>query len=447
MSAFAGERAVVIGAGASGRAAARVLVEEGAEVRVSESGPAPEDGDLSSLGVTVHAGGHRAAHLDGATLVVTSPGVPQGSDVLRWAQERALPVWSELELGARLCDVPYVAVTGTNGKTTTTEMVAATMRAAGLDAAACGNIGHPFSLAAREGHQALAVEASSFQLRFSESLHPRVSVLLNLAEDHLDWHGAMKDYVEAKSRIFARQEAGDVHVGCRDDERAAAVSRTAPCHVVWFTICPPREGEVGLVAGELIARLDEEIPLGMPQGGGSGVYADAAAAAAAALEFGLDPRSVATGLAEGPSLPHRGQTVAAAGGITFVDDSKATNPHATLAALRGRREVVLIAGGLSKGIDLSPLAGATDRLAAVVAIGAAGPEIVELFAGRVPTRSASSIEEATRMAFELAPTAGTVLLAPACASQDQFRDYRERGERFAAAAVSIQQEVMLRGRA
>src|SRR5207302_10478646 len=138
--------------------------------------------ELAARGVEVRAGGHRPEHLDGAGLVVTSPGVPEGAPILSWARERGVPIWSELELGARLCRVPVVAITGTNGKTTTTEMVAAAMRSAGLDAVACGNIGHPFSLAATEDHDALAVEASSFQLRFHETFRPKVSVLLNLAD-------------------------------------------------------------------------------------------------------------------------------------------------------------------------------------------------------------------------------------------------------------------------
>src|SRR5207245_442206 len=175
---YRGPRVMVVGLGASGRAAARVLSEEGADVLVSERRPMDELGDVSelvALGVDVRAGGHLPEHLDGASLVVVSPGVPETAPVLEWAGGRALPIWSELELGARFCDVPVVAVTGTNGKTTTTEMVAGAMRSAGLDAVACGNVGHPFSVAAREERDALAVEASSFQLRFVETFHPRVS--------------------------------------------------------------------------------------------------------------------------------------------------------------------------------------------------------------------------------------------------------------------------------
>jgi len=446
VSTFAEVRAVVIGLGTSGLAAARVLAEEGARVRVSERRPLEEldgVGTLDDLGVEVLAGGHRPEHLDDATLVVTSPGVPERAPVLGWVRQRGLPLWSELELGAVLCPVPYVAVTGTNGKTTTTEMVAAAMRAAGLSAVACGNIGHPFSLAAREGHDALAVEASSFQLRFHHTFHPRVSVMLNLAEDHLDWHGSFGAYGDAKARVFELQGPDDVHVGNRDDATAAAVSRRASSQLVWFRLDAPERGEVGYVDGEVVARLDGDhdhgLGLGRPASEGSGFRADAAAAAAAALSFGLPPDAVRDGLASVHPLPHRGEVVAAVGGVRFVDDSKATNPHAALAALEGMADAVLVAGGLAKGVDLSPLADATPALAGVVVLGEAGPEIAALFEGAVTVRKAGSIEEAAAVALELAPPGGVVILAPACASQDMFRDYAERGDRFAAAARALQE--------
>jgi UDP-N-acetylmuramoylalanine--D-glutamate ligase len=436
--AFTGELAVVIGLGSSGLAAARVLAEEGATVRVSERRPSDQlRANALPAGVELLAGGHRPEHLDGATRVVTSPGVPEHEPILVWAADRGLPVWSEIELGARLARVPYVAITGTNGKSTTTEMVAAAMRAAGLRAVACGNIGHPFSLAAREDHDALAVEVSSFQLRFHASFHPRVSVLLNLAPDHLDWHGSFGAYAEAKARVFERQrDAGDVHVGNADDATAATVSRRAPCEVRWFRLGEPRDLEVGCDAGGELRFRD--LGLGRPQGAGAGFRADAAAAAAASLAFGLDAASVRRGIESVAPLPHRGQVVATAGGVRFVDDSKATNPHATLAAIEGMRDVVLIAGGLAKGVDLSPLAQAIPSLAGVVGIGQAAPEVAAVFEGRVPVRTAGSMDAAVRSAFDMAPAGlGTVLLAPACASQDMFRDYAERGEVFAASARSL----------
>jgi UDP-N-acetylmuramoylalanine--D-glutamate ligase len=447
--AFQGERAVVIGFGISGRAAAEVLLEEGAEVWVSEARtPAQlnealrsEDATDDPVGlpeVRMFTGGHQPEHLDRATLVVVSPGVPQDAPVVRWARDRGLPVVGEMELGARLCTVPFVAVTGTNGKTTTTEMVAATMRAAGLAARACGNVGYPFSVAAREPHQALAVEASSFQLAFQESFHPRVSVLLNVAPDHLDWHGSLAAYADAKSRIFALQSGDDVHVGNRDDAEGARVSRRATCTVRWFGELAPGGGDVGVDGDRVVYAGDGgPVDLGAPREANRTTLSDAAAAAAAGFAFGLPEDAIRSGIASFEPLPHRGSVVAKARSIRFIDDSKATNPHAALAALTGLEGVVLIAGGLAKGVDLSPLGTAAPRLAAVVVIGEAAPVIEEIFRGRVPTYRAPSMEEAVSRAFEEAPPGGAVVLAPACASQDMFRDYRERGDRFTAAARAL----------
>jgi UDP-N-acetylmuramoylalanine--D-glutamate ligase len=438
-----GRQVVVIGLAGSGVAAAKVLADEGARVRVTERRDRAEverpAAEVETAGAEVLAGGHEPEHLQGADLVITSPGVPETAPVLRWARERRIPVWSELELGARVARCPYVAVTGTNGKTTTTEMVAAAMTRTGLDALACGNVGYPFSLAAAEGHEALAVEASSFQLRFHRSFHPRVSVLLNLAPDHLDWHGSLEAYRDAKKRVYALQGEGDTHVGNRDDPHAAAVSRDAPCRQTWFTLGPPRPGEAGYEGDELVVRVDGGRSLGKPASTAPSHRADAAAAAAASLAFGLDLEHAGRALASFAPLPHRGAVVAEVGKVRFVDDSKATNPHAALAAVRGMGDVVLVAGGRSKGIDLSPMAEVIPQLAGAVLLGEAASELAEVFGDRVPVRRVTSIEEAVREAHALAPRGGAVVLAPACASQDMFRDYRERGERFAAAARSLQQ--------
>lgn len=441
MTDLRGRRVVVVGLGQSGLAAVQVLRGLGAVVRVTEARPADDVAEAAAraeaAGAEVLAGGHALDHLDEANLVVASPGVVEGAEVLRWARRRRVPVWSELELGARVARAPYLAITGTNGKSTTTEMVAAILRADGRDAIACGNVGFPFSLAAAEGHEALVVEASSFQLRFHESFHPRVSVLLNLAPDHLDWHRSFDAYRDAKARVYALQDPDDTHVGNRDDAHSSALSRAAPCPVVWFTLAEPRDGEAGYVDGRLVLRLDGERVLGHPNAHTPAMMADAAAAAAAAVSFGADPGAAESALSRFPPLAHRGAVVAEAGGIQFVDDSKATNPHAALAALSGWKDVVLVAGGRSKGVDLSPLAAAANDLRGVVALGEAAPELAALFEGRVPVRQVPSMEAAVDEAFRVARPGSTVLLAPACASQDMFRDYRERGERFAAAARAL----------
>ncbi len=437
MGAFEGEVAVVVGIGVAGSAAARVLAAEGATVRVTES-RAVTAPDLSAEGIEILSGGHRPEHLDGATLVLVSPGVRPDSPVLGWAAERGLPVWGEMELGARLASAPYLAVTGTNGKTTTTGMLAACIRASGIDAIACGNIGHPFPTAAREEHEVLVVEVSSFQLAQQASFHPKVSVLLNVAPDHLDWHGSFDAYTDAKAKIFANQAGTDVHVGNRDDPVAAAVSRRAGCDVRWFGEVEPDPGDVGILDGSLVAGWSDVIL--EPSTDDPTVIADAAAAAVAAHAFGIADDAVVEGLRTYRTEPHRGEVVAVVDGVRFVDNSKATNPHAAVAAAGAFEGIVLIAGGDAKGVDLSPLGALAPRLAGVVAIGAAARTVRSIFEGTLPVRDAVSIEDAARSAFEMAPPGGTVLLAPACASWDMFRDYAERGERFTAAARAMEGE-------
>jgi UDP-N-acetylmuramoylalanine--D-glutamate ligase len=444
---FTGEVVVVAGVGVSGRAAADVLLAEGARVRVSESRPLasvtaePEVAAwIERAGVDVVGGGHQAEHLDGATALFVSPGVPEHSTIVGWAAERGIPVWGELEIGARVCTVPYLGITGTNGKTTTTELVAAMLRAGGYRARACGNVGFPFPLAAREPADVLVVEASSFQLRFHESFHPRVSALLNLAPDHLDWHGSFGRYVDAKARIFLAQGDGDVHVGNRDDPEASRVSTSAPCVRRWFGHEGAGVVDAAMVGERVVwtppdgARVD----LGVPASTRRPFLLDAAAAAAMAMSFGAEPEPVRDALATFVPLPHRGTEVARVGTVRFIDDSKATNVHAALASVEGLREVVLIAGGLAKGVDLSPLAAAAPSLRAVVTIGEAAPEIARVFEGLVPVHRSSSMEDAVAAALVRAAQGGIVLLAPACASQDMFRDYRDRGDRFAAAARAME---------
>lgn len=438
----------MVGAGVAGTGAARVLTAEGARVLVTEARPEAQVGslaELEGLGAEVRTGGHEPGHLDDATLVLTGPGVPPDAEVLRWARDRGLPVWGEMELGARLARAPYVAVTGTNGKTTVTSMIEAALRAAGHDALACGNIGLSFPEAAREDRDVLVVEVSSFQLALQESFHPAISVLLNVAPDHLDWHGTFEAYVEAKRRVHALQTETDVHIGNRDDPAAATISSGASCEIRWFRRGSPDDGEVGYEGDELVARVDGIHVLGRIEPVSAGYREDAAAAAAAALAYGVEPAAAAAALASFRPGPHRGEVVATVDGVRFVDNSKATNVHAAAAAIDGAGDAVLIAGGRAKGADLSPLRGHAGRLRAVIAIGESAPDVIAAFEGAVPTATAGSIEDAVREAFAAARSGDAVLLAPACASWDQFPSYAERGDRFAAAARSLHAEAGARG--
>jgi len=446
---FDGRSVLVIGAGVAGRAAASIYAERGATVRITDARDADALGDVTELldaDVEVRSGRHAEDDLDGVDLVFASPGVRPDAEPVAWARARGLDIVGELELGAQLASAPYLAVTGTNGKTTTTGMLAACLRAGGLDAIACGNIGYPFPTAATEPHDALVVECSSFQLERQRSFHPRVSVLLNVAPDHLDWHGDMVAYTAAKAKVFeAQREDDDVHVGNRGDAAAAAISRTAPCPTWWFRAGMPGPGEVGYTGERLVARIAGELDLGPVDGSRAGFREDAAAAATAALAFGIGADAIAMGIAGYEPARHRGEVVAVVDGVRFIDNSKATNVHAALAAIDGVTDAVLIAGGRAKGADLSPLASRADRLRAVVAIGEATEQLVRAFGERLPVRRATTIEDAVRIAHELAGPDGTVLLAPAAASWDQFASYEERGERFGAAARNLRAEAGAHG--
>jgi UDP-N-acetylmuramoylalanine--D-glutamate ligase len=417
--------ALVIGAAVSGRAAAALLRTSGETVVVYDADPAAVRGVAADR---VHGGAWDRSLLDGVDTVVTSPGVPEHAPPIQDSLNAGIPLWSELELGFRHVEAPIAAVTGTNGKTTVTDLAARMLQASGLRAAAVGNIGDPLSAVAGEPWDALAVEASSFQLRFVDTFHARVAVLLNLAPDHLDWHGSFQAYATAKARILERQTDDDLVVFDADDPGAvtAVVGVRAARRLPVSGLALPAGGW-GPV-DDLLVLGDLKIPLETMPRTDAVMLVDVAAAAAAARHLGATAdgiREAATGYAAGP---HRRQVVGVWDGVTWIDDSKATNPHAALAAIRDHDSVVLIAGGRNKGLDVSSIP-LEPNLRLVVAIGEAASELAG--AGG-PVKVADSLEEAVAIADETARPGDTVLLAPGCASFDMFRSYAERGERFAA---------------
>jgi UDP-N-acetylmuramoylalanine--D-glutamate ligase len=449
-------RVLVLGLGASGAAVARLLAERGEHVTVvddrDDDALAARAGDLRGLGVAARLGGGGGELLAGQDAVVVSPGVPQAHPLIAAAQAAGLAVWSEPELAARLNDgrTRVVAVTGTNGKTTTTELLAAC-----LGAPTAGNIGTPMVevLGADVPPGLVVAELSSFQLRFTESLRADVGVLLNVAPDHLDWHGSLAGYRAAKAQVWARQRPRDWAVVNRDDAGARAVvdEHPPPGRIAWFGLDVPGDGDVGIESGWVVQRLRPEAPervaaVDAMRLRGPHNVANACAAVAAALCADGRPERIGaavTGFAPGP---HRMELVATIGGVDWVNDSKATNPHAAAAALAAYPSVIWIAGGLNKGLsfdELTPSLRGRVRLA--LTIGASGAEIAAVArAAGIEVAEAGTIDEAVRLAALAAQPGDTVLLAPACASMDQFRDYAERGERFralaAAAAAAMQTE-------
>ncbi len=449
-------RALVIGLGRSGRAAAEALGGHGVEVVVVDDDPSADAGDLADHGrIEVHAGRSGAAFVGDVDLVVPSPGVPEHAAVLDAARAAGRPIWSEPELAWRLHPRRLLAVTGTNGKTSTTELLTAMLREAGIDAVACGNIGTPLVVAAAvSGEDAVLVaELSSFQLRHTHRLRPDVGVLLNLADDHLDWHGSREAYASAKARMWQAQGGHDWAVVNADDRAALDVATAAaPSQLAVFSgqTLPGHDDEgdgcgvqvgVGVREGRLVSTIPAgrgtvltvgDLPVTAPHH-----VANVAAAAAAAILAGADHEAIARAAMAYRPGRHRMEIVASARGVTWIDDSKATNPHAAGAALDGVRSAVWIAGGLAKGVDLSPLGDHLARVRRALLIGEAAPALAQLCAGAgVEAEQHDSIEDAVARAAEVARPGDTVLLAPACASFDQFRDYADRGERFAAAARS-----------
>jgi UDP-N-acetylmuramoylalanine--D-glutamate ligase len=425
-------KVLLVGAAVSGRAALRLLEREGHQVVVYDADPAAVAGLEKDR--QVFGGPWDPRLLAGVDLVVTSPGVPEHSAPLGAAGEAGLPVWGELELAARHLTAPLLAVTATNGKTTITQMAVEMLQASGLRAAAVGNIGVPLTDAVGADWGVLVVEASSFQLRFTEAFHPRAAVLLNVAPDHLDWHGDFAAYLAAKARIHRNQGPEDLLVHDADDpgaQRAVAGARARRLAVSGRRRPAGGSGPEGgrLWLGGFAVELEGDGPR-------DPIYlVDAAAAGSAALELGATPEGVAAALRSFRPPHHRREVVGCWDGVTWVDDSKATNPHAAVAAIRAYGSVVLIAGGRNKGLDVAAIS-TEPGVRHLIGIGEAGPEMVA--AARAGTQ-VGSMDEAVALADRLAESGDTVLLAPGCASFDMFQSYGHRGEVFAAAVRRLKE--------
>ena len=446
---WSGRRVVVCGIGVSGIAAARTLISLGASVTVLDERHGPDEqvaaGALESLGASVRLGPAEvtADDVGDADVVVTSPGWSPRHPLLRSAADRGVPVWGEVELAWRLgagrC--PWLVVTGTNGKTTTTEMLAAMLAAAGIPGGAVGNIGRPLldMIEVAPEPAALAVELSSFQLHWSESVRPAAAAILNLADDHLDWHGSFAAYAAAKARAWAD---GTTRVYNADDARV--VHLLDGRDGVGFTLDEPAPGMLGVADGHLVDRAyggGAMLPVSELRVVGDHNIANALAASALALAGGVPADAVRSALRRFMTGSHRNVVVAEVDGVRYVDDSKATNPHAAAASLAAYDRVVWIAGGLNKGMAFDDLvAGARDRLVAAVLIGRCAPEIrdaLERHAAGVPVIPAVDMQTAVQAARGVAQPGHVVLLAPAAASMDMFANYAERGDAFTAAARAL----------
>jgi UDP-N-acetylmuramoylalanine--D-glutamate ligase len=445
-------RVLVIGLGATGDAVVADARAQGDDVVVLED---QAEGDAyderarraraAGAELVEHASADAvAAHAVAAGLVVPSPGVRPDHPAIVAATAAGVPVRSEVDLAverlrAREPAPRLVAVTGTNGKTTVTTMIGAMCAEAGFRSAAVGNIGPPIIAATRDDTEVVVAEVSTFQLEFTtESFVPDVAVLLNVAQDHIDWHDSVDAYAAAKARVFAHQRPDDVLVVNADDPVAARLARGAPGRVRWYTNAEPPEGGYGVRDGMLLG--PDGIVAAAPAARSAHDVGNALAATAAALEVGADAAAIGRALAAWTGLPHRVQPVAVVGGVEYVDDSKATNGHAAASALEGFEHVVLIAGGRDRSRDLGLLRRYAPRLRAVVAIGEAASTVASVFEGLVPVAHATSMHEAVRTAAAEADTGDTVLLSPGCASLDWYESYAARGDDFAREVAELAAE-------
>ncbi|RPK66570.1 UDP-N-acetylmuramoylalanine--D-glutamate ligase [Streptomyces sp. ADI96-02] len=459
-----GKHVTVAGLGVSGIPAARALHERGALVTVVNDGDderaRAQAAELEAHGITVRLG-------DGATLpastelVVTAPGWQPDKPLFLAAAEAGVPVWGDVELAWRLRGTtgrepaPWLAVTGTNGKTTTVRMLASILEAAGLRTAAVGNIGVSLldAVLGEEEYDVLAVELSSYQLHWAPSLRAHSAAVLNLAPDHLDWHGSMEAYAADKGRVYEGNTVACVYNAAdpatEDLVREADVEEG--CRAIGFTLGTPGPSQLGVVDGILVDRafvadrhqqaqeLAEVSDVDPPAPHN---IANALAAAALARAFGVEPAAVRDGLRAFRPDAHRIEHVADVDSVAYVDDSKATNTHAAQASLAAYEPIVWIAGGLAKGATFDELVtGAAKRLRGVVLLGADRALIREALARHAPEvpvvdldrTDTGAMSEAVRQAALLARPGDTVLLAPACASMDMFANYNKRGEAFADA--------------
>lgn len=473
---WSGLKVAVFGLGMTGFAVADTLAELGADVLVIAGKPDDDrERILQVLGVPVVVTAQQDAvpgelvEFD-PELVVTSPGYPPHHALLRWAEGAGLPVWGDIELAWRLRDKTgtpsqWVMVTGTNGKTTTTQLTAHMFAQGGVRVAPAGNIGIPVLDAVRdpEGFEVLVVEISSYQLHYTHTVSPWAAVVLNIAEDHLDWHGSFEAYRAAKGRVYERTQQACIY-NLADPETEHLVEQAdviEGARAVGFGVDVPAPSNFGVVDGILVDRafLDDRRNSALELAtlddlrarnlGARHLVEDVLAAAALARSYGIEPAAIREAVATFTPDQHRNELVLNEAGVMWVDDSKATNTHAAQASLSAYRSVVWIVGGLLKGVDISPLVAAhAERVRAAIIIGVARDAVRRAFEQHAPAVPLIEIDvrdtnevmpEVVRRASEVAQDGDTVLLAPAAASMDQFDSYGDRGNKFRAAVERMAQ--------
>ena len=428
----------VFGLAVAGRAVATALRARGIEVVVGDDKLAEEHQSFAqSIGarvVDIARDGELLSVMKSVGVLSPAPGVPESHVVIRCAHENSVSIQSEIEIAYRMELLrnegprPMVAITGTDGKTTTTLMANAMLRAAGLRAEAVGNTEVPLIESLATDAQAFAIECSSFRLEHTEQFRVPASAWLNIAPDHLDWHSSFQKYFDAKAKMWANCLPNDVVVAPIDDVNICAVARASAARVVTFGALG---GDYRVIENEMCGPLGPIMSISRMKRSLPHDVTNALAAAAVCIESGLaNAEHVAHALEHFENAPHRIQFVAEIGGVRWFNDSKATSPHAASVALRAFDSIVLIAGGKNKGLDLSQMASEPHRMRAVVAIGAAADDIARAFSGVCTVVKAENMNSAVLQANELSRNGDVVVLSPGCTSYDWYSNYGERGEDF-----------------
>jgi UDP-N-acetylmuramoylalanine--D-glutamate ligase len=444
-----GQRVVVVGAARSGVAAAELLVRRGATVVLSDLRESiPDEARLRDAGVRLELGQHSAATFTAADLIVLSPGVPPNQPAVAEARRAGVPVMGELELASRWLKGRIIAITGTKGKSTTTTLTGRMLEAGGHRVRVGGNIGHALSAQVDDSTEDTihVIEASSFQLESADTFHPWIAVLLNFSPDHLDRHASVDEYAAAKARVFANQHAEDWAVLNADDQPSLDLARAVRGRRMFFALREPLDEGI-VLAGDSIVRRSRTgdqvlVAVSAVKLLGRHLLADVLAAAAVASIAGVEPAAMTRAVETFEGLEHALEPVREIGGVRFVNDSKATNIESALRAIESFDQgLVVILGGKFKGGSFADLRDAlVARQAMVVAIGEARPLIHDALNGAVRIVDAADMSAAVRTAFASAAPGHTVVLAPACASFDMFRDYAERGRVFKQNVARLAEE-------
>jgi UDP-N-acetylmuramoylalanine--D-glutamate ligase len=436
---------LVVGLGATGRSCLTWLDRRGCRLRVVDSRDLPPERaviDTLNRRPETRFGGLDLSALEGVSEVVVSPGVPLEEPLITAARRAGIPVVGDIELFARAVSRPVAAITGSNGKSTVTTLVARMAEAAGRSTLAGGNLGTPaLDLLAEPAPDLYVLELSSFQLELTASLRAKAAVVLNLSADHIDRHGSLERYAAAKARIYDHAETA---IANRDDPAAARLAPAGGNTVTFGLDAPPSDRDFGVVTDDVgaawLCRGQERLvaAAGIALRGGHNL-ANVLAAMAMGEALGLATSPMVAAAGEFAGLPHRMRRVHSAGGVDWIDDSKATNVGAAAAALAGTaRPIVLVAGGDAKGANLDALAeAARGRVKAAVLLGQDADRLEAVLGGVAPVVTVTTLEQAVEAAAGLAMPGDVVLLSPACASTDMFRDYRERGDCFARLAREV----------